>query len=120
MAKPARTKSPAKRKAKPAAKPAIDPRQMGLFDALEPTPVALARTPRARAPKAKAPRAGAVERPVVLGPSEAAQYLGVSVSTLKNWRAKNIGPKWTLRGARLVAYRPADLEKFLDDNSAKR
>jgi DNA-binding transcriptional regulator YiaG len=56
----------------------------------------------------------------VLGPSEAAQYLGVSVSTLKNWRAKNIGPKWTLRGARLVAYRPADLEKFLDDNSAKR
>jgi DNA-binding transcriptional regulator YiaG len=57
---------------------------------------------------------------VVLNPYEAAQYLGVSVSTLKNWRAKSIGPKWTMRGARLVAYRPADLEKFLDDNSAKR
>lgn len=93
---------------------------MGLFDALEPTPVTPARPPRARAPKAKAPRTEAVERPVVLGPSEAAQYPGVSVSTLKNWRAKKIGPKWALRGARLVAYRPADLEKFLDDNSAKR
>jgi hypothetical protein len=101
MAKPARTKSPAKRKAKRAAKPAIDPRQMGLFDALEPTPVTPARPPRARAPKAKAPRTEAVERPVVLGPSEAAQYPGVSVSTLKNWRAKKIGPKWALRGARL-------------------
>ena len=120
MAKPARTKSPAKRKAKRAAKPAIDPRQMGLFDALEATPVAQTRTPRTRVAKAKAPRSGAVERPVVLGPVEASQYLGVSVSTLKNWRAKQIGPKWTLRGARLVAYRPADLEKFLDDNSAKR
>ena len=120
MAKSARAKSPAKRKAKRATTPAIDPRQMGLFDALESTPAPPARPPRARAPKAKAPRSGAVERPVVLGPSEAAQYLGVSVSTLKNWRAKKIGPKWTLRGARLVAYRPADLEKFLDDNSAKR
>lgn len=120
MAKTARTKSPAKRKGKRAAKPAIDPRQMGLFDALEPTPAPPARAPRARAAKVKPPRSGAVERSVVLSPSEAAQYLGVSVSTLKNWRAKNIGPKWTLRGARLVAYRPADLEKFLDDNSAKR
>ena len=60
------------------------------------------------------------ERAVVLSAKEAAQYLGVSVSTLKNWRAKKIGPKSTRRGARLVAYRPADLEKFLDDNSARR
>jgi DNA-binding transcriptional regulator YiaG len=120
MAKPAPNKSPAKRKAKRAAKPAIDPRQMGLFDALETLPAAPARMPRAHAAKAQAVRTGAPERPVVLSPGEAAQYLGVSVSTLKNWRAKKIGPKWTLRGARLVAYRPADLEKYLDDNSAKR
>jgi hypothetical protein len=120
MGKPTRTKSSKKRKTRRASNPAINPRQMGLFDALEAAPVALARAPRTRAAKARAPRTGVVERPVVLSPSEAAQYLGVSVSTLKNWRARNIGPKWTLRGARLVAYRPADLEKFLDDNSAKR
>ena len=120
MSKRTRAKSPAKRKAKHLAKSAIDPRQMGLFDVLEAAPTTPARTPRARAAKVKPPRSGAVDRPVVLSPSEAAQYLGVSVSTLKNWRAKKIGPKWTLRGARLVAYRPADLEKFLDDNSAKR
>lgn len=120
MGKPARAKSPAKRKARSAAKPAIDPRQMGLFDKVETASAAPARMPRARSTKAKAARIGAPERPVVLSPGEAAQYLGVSVSTLKNWRAKNIGPKWTLRGARLVAYRPADLEKYLDDNSARR
>ncbi len=120
MAKRVRSKSPAKRNPKRAAKPTIDPRQMGLFDALEALPAAPARTSRARAAKVKPQRSGAVGRPVVLSPSEAAQYLGVSVSTLKNWRAKNSGPKWTMRGARLVAYRPADLEKFLDDNSAKR
>ncbi|UPT63040.1 MAG: helix-turn-helix domain-containing protein [Hyphomonadaceae bacterium JAD_PAG50586_4] len=117
MAKPARTKSPGKRSAKRAAKSPIDPRQMGLFDTLEAAP---SRMQRKRAAKVKAVRTGAPERPVVLSPGQAAQYLGVSVSTLKNWRAKNIGPKWTLRGARLVAYRPADLEKYLDDNSAKR
>ncbi|MEQ1707393.1 MAG: helix-turn-helix domain-containing protein [Terricaulis sp.] len=120
MTKPTRSKSLGKRTAKRAAKFDIDPRQMGLFDALEVAPAALARKPRVNASKAKLPRSEALERPVVLSPGEAAQYLGVSVSTLKNWRAKSIGPKWTMRGARLVAYRPADLEKFLDDNSAKR
>jgi len=120
MGKPAPTKSPKKRKARRAAKPLIDPRQMGLFDGLETAPAAPSRMRRVKAIKQKPARAEASSRPVVLSPSEAAQYLGVSVSTLKNWRAKNIGPRWTLRGARLVAYRPADLEKYLDDNSAKR
>jgi predicted DNA-binding transcriptional regulator AlpA len=120
MAKRVRAKSPAKRNQKRAAKPAIDPRQMGLFDALEAAPVAPTRTTRARSAKGRPQRSEAVERPVVLNPREAAQYLGVSVSTLKNWRAKNIGPRSIKRGARLVAYRPADLEKFLDDNSARR
>jgi predicted DNA-binding transcriptional regulator AlpA len=79
-----------------------------------------ARAPRARAAKAKPQRSGAPERAVVLSAREAAQYLGVSVGTLKHWRAKKIGPRWVMRGARLVAYRPAELEKFLDDNSARR
>lgn len=117
MAKRTPRKSPGKR----AKQEAPDPRQLGLFDAAD-TPIerttpgvkqtSIARTKRARS--------SIVERPVVLSAREAAQYLGVSVSTLKSWRAKNIGPRSIKRGARLVAYRPADLERFLDDSSAKR
>ncbi len=120
MVKATKSKSPGKRTAKRTAKSDIDPRQMGLFEALEGAGAVLARKPRANTSKAKASRSEALERPVVLSPREAAQYLGVSVSTLKNWRAKKIGPRSVMRGARLVAYRPADLEKFLDENSAKR
>lgn len=120
MTKRAATKSSAERNSKRAPKAVIDPRQMGLFDALEAAPSVRVRRGRMAATKAKAPLPAGAERPVVLSPGEAAQYLGVSVSTLKNWRAKSIGPKWTMRGARLIAYRPADLEKFLDDNGAKR
>lgn len=103
------------------AKAAHDPRQMGLFDALE----APARAVRKRIRPAKSAKptlrtSGVDARAAVLSAREAAQYLGVSVSTLKNWRAKKIGPLWVMRGARLVAYRPADLERFLEDNSAKR
>jgi predicted DNA-binding transcriptional regulator AlpA len=94
---------------------------MELFDAIEtrPAPGAMSAKPGA-AGKPKPAAKPIVERPIVLSPREAAQYLGVSVSTLKNWRAKKSGPRWTHCGARLVAYRPADLEKFLDENSAKR
>lgn len=120
MAKSARAKSPGKRKAKRAAKAVTDPRQLGLFDALDPGPAVAARSRRGKVVKAKHSGSEAAPRPVVLSPREAAQYLGVSMSTLKNWRARKMGPKWAMRGARLVAYRPADLEKFLDDNNARR
>ena len=117
MTRRARKKSPHKRWS--------DPGQLGLFDATE------ARAPARNAAPAKQPRppkssrakpapSPTPERAVVLSPREAAQYLGVSVSTLKAWRAKKIGPKWSMRGARLVAYRPADLERFLDQNIAER
>ncbi|NJO35895.1 MAG: helix-turn-helix domain-containing protein [Rhodospirillales bacterium] len=72
---------------------------------------------RQRRAVAPPPASTKTERPVVFSPREAAQYLGVSVSTLKLWRAQKIGPRWSKRGARLIAYRPADLEQFLDDNS---
>ncbi len=101
------------------------PGQLGLFDALDPAPASRERTAArtVRAPKRTRVQPAALatpQRSVVLNPREAAQYLGVSVSTLKLWRAKKIGPRWTMRGARLIGYRPADLEQFLDDNSGKR
>lgn len=117
MTRRARKKSPHKRWS--------DPGQLGLFDAAEarapgrnPAPAKQPKPPQTG--RAKSASAPAPEGAVVLNPREAALYLGVSVSTLKAWRAKKIGPKWTLRGARLVAYRPADLERFLDQNSVER
>jgi len=98
---------------------------LGLFDAVETGAPARGAAPpsqqkRGQTRRVKSASPSALERPIVLSPREAAQYLGVSVSTLKAWRAKKIGPKWTMRGARLIAYRPADLERFLDNNSAER
>jgi predicted DNA-binding transcriptional regulator AlpA len=103
------------------AKAAHDPRQMGLFDTLTPAtaPVLKVRTSSKRT-ASKARASGVDARAAVLSAREAAQYLGVSVSTLKTWRAKKAGPLWVMRGARLIAYRPADLERFLEDSSAKR
>jgi DNA-binding transcriptional regulator YiaG len=120
MAKRTELKSPRKRAMKRAAKVIVDPRQMGLFDALETAPAAPARIRRAKTVKQKPANTEAPPRPVVLSAREAAQYLGVSVSTLKNWRAKAFGPRWVMRGARLVAYKPGDLDRFLDESSAKR
>jgi|SRR5690606_254823 hypothetical protein len=90
-----------------------DPGQLNLFD--PPVDKAPARTKRAAPLRVKAKRIKAppVERSVVFSPQEASTYLGVRVSTLKSWRAKKIGPKWTRRGARLVCYFPEDLDAFL-------
>jgi predicted DNA-binding transcriptional regulator AlpA len=114
MARRTRKKSPTKS--------AVLPGQLGLFDAIE-APLK-ARPPAAAKPMKRAPRAVAKpaaatkpERPVVLNTREAAQYLGVAASTMKHWRAHDIGPKWIKLGARLVGYRLADLEQFLEDNS---
>ena len=103
-----------------------DPRQLGLFDALDspnpqPAPSPAKRNRRSRAaPTTSGGAPASPQRQAVLDPRETARYLGVSVSTLKLWRAKKIGPRWTIRGARLIGYRPADLEQFLELNSAKR
>lgn len=90
-----------------------DPGQMNLFDATE-EPAQMRAKPatplRARAKRIRAP---SIEKSVTLSPREASIYLGVAVSTLKSWRAKKIGPKWTHRGVRLMCYFPGDLDAFL-------
>lgn len=96
-----------------------DPGQLTLFEAPEhragPTPAAQLRVKATK--RVLAPR---VERPVVLSPRDAAAYLNVAVSTLKSWRAKNIGPAWRRRGARLICYFPADLDAFLERGVRER
>ncbi|MBL8544099.1 MAG: helix-turn-helix domain-containing protein [Hyphomonadaceae bacterium] len=90
-----------------------DPGQLNLFDA--PVEEARARAKRAAPLRVKTKRlkAASVERSVAFSPQEAATYIGVTVSTLKSWRAKKIGPKWTHRGVRLICYFPEDLDAFL-------
>lgn len=92
-----------------------DPGQLGLFDAVKTR--ARARAGAATTPKAMRLKSADAERPAVLTPREAARYLNVSASTLKHWRAKKIGPVWRKRGARLIAYFPADLDAFLRENA---
>ncbi len=91
-----------------------DPRQLALFAVDAP---AVPKVLKMRTPKPL--RSCVPDRPAVLTPREAALYLNVSVSTLKNWRAKKIGPAWRMLGARLIAYRPADLERFLEESAAR-
>lgn len=48
----------------------------------------------------------------LLSPSEAAEYLGVALSTLNNWRVLRTGPSFTKAG-RLVRYRESALAAYL-------
>jgi DNA-binding transcriptional regulator YiaG len=88
-----------------------DPGQLNLFDA--PGEPAQSRANPAAPPRLKSKRikAASVERSVTLSPQEASTYLGVTVSTLKSWRAKKIGPKWTHRGVRLGRAPATGLER---------
>lgn len=91
-----------------------DTNQLCLLDYKPPENAA---TPRL---KAKAPQhtdalamSDAASVPNVLTPKQAAIYLNLSIATLKSWRAKKTGPVVVKRGARMVGYRPADLDAFM-------
>lgn len=49
----------------------------------------------------------------LLDERETATRLKLAISTLRNWRAKRIGPPYLKLGARCVRYRLEDLEKFI-------
>lgn len=46
---------------------------------------------------------------------EAAEYLGLSVATLRTWRCRGKGPNYVKLG-RSVVYRIVDLDAYLADN----
>jgi hypothetical protein len=114
-------KKPVGRRAKALTKTRLEPQQLSLFDAAEPVLRApsSSNTPKRRV-RGKAEKPPAPATPPILSPREAAAYLGVSKSTLKAWRGKKVGPPWRRRGARLVFYRLADLDHFLEDGAATR
>lgn len=45
--------------------------------------------------------------------SEAAEYLAVSVGTLRNWRSGNQGPVYRKPETGLIRYTVADLDEFM-------
>lgn len=53
--------------------------------------------------------------PKLLNRSEAAEYLGVSLSTLARWAMLRIGPRWTKIGGR-ARYRLSDLDDYIEAN----
>ncbi len=101
-------------------KPRGDPGQLNLFEAPERRARALAKPAAPLRVRSKRVTAAAIEPPGILTPREAATYLNVAVSTLKSWRAKNFGPTWRRRGARLVFYFQADLDAFLQRGACGR
>ena len=44
---------------------------------------------------------------------QAADYLGVTEQTMRQWRLRGQGPQATRIGPRLVGFRRSELEKFL-------
>ena len=53
----------------------------------------------------------------LLTTSEAATYLGTSPRTLEDWRLRGGGPMYRKVGRRLVRYRAADLEAFVENGA---
>lgn len=50
---------------------------------------------------------------LLLTPKEAAQFLGIPLGTLAQWRSQRRGPPYIKLEERLVRYRRSDLEEYL-------
>jgi predicted DNA-binding transcriptional regulator AlpA len=48
----------------------------------------------------------------------AADYLGIAIQTLYNWRNQRRGPDYVLMG-RKIMYLRSDLDKFIESNKIK-
>lgn len=48
-----------------------------------------------------------------LDTERAAEYLGSTPGTLKNWRATGQGPRYSVIQSRLVRYHAAELDRFV-------
>lgn len=50
----------------------------------------------------------------VLTPRQAAKYVGVSEAALRLWRSRGDGPRHFRAGAKLIRYRRADLDSWIE------
>lgn len=49
-----------------------------------------------------------------LTPKQAAKYLGISDGALRLWRSERKGPRYFRAGEKLVRYRRADLDSWIE------
>ena len=50
----------------------------------------------------------------VLNESQAGRYIGVSSGVLRLWRAQQTGPRFFRAGQKLVRYRRADIDQWIE------
>lgn len=55
-----------------------------------------------------------IEQPSTLTPKQAAKYVGISEAALRLWRAEGKGPRYFRAGEKLVRYRRADLDAWIE------
>lgn len=55
-----------------------------------------------------------MEQPQTLTPIQAAKYLGISEASLRLWRSEGKGPRHFKAGEKLVRYRRADLDAWIE------
>lgn len=51
----------------------------------------------------------------MMTPAECAGYLQVSEKTLADWRGEGSGPDYVVLGARMVRYRPEDVDLWMEE-----
>ena len=54
------------------------------------------------------------DQPSLLTPKKAASYLGVSDAALRLWRSEGKGPRFFRAGEKLIRYRRADLDFWIE------
>lgn len=64
------------------------------------------------------PNTGTLQPGDLLDETQAAAILGITVSTLRNWRWKGIGPRYQKIGLRLVRYPRTELATFVAGGAA--
>jgi len=55
------------------------------------------------------------EQESTLTPLKAAKYLGISEASLRLWRSEGRGPRHFRAGEKLVRYRRADLDSWIEE-----
>jgi excisionase family DNA binding protein len=55
-----------------------------------------------------------IEQESTLTPVKAARYLGISEASLRLWRSEGKGPRHFRAGEKLVRYRRADLDSWIE------
>lgn len=71
-------------------------------------------------PDTSTPPAAKLAAGNLLTDTEVAALCGCAVQTLRNMRWRGEGPRFVKLGGRMVRYKPADVQAFIDGNTAAK